>query len=76
MSGQQSFSVTILRRPWLEWVLWAVWLAAELFLLQNAVASSEELEPRAAMLFSAACGVGLAAGAIVWWARRQRLLRP
>ncbi|MCB9444509.1 MAG: hypothetical protein H6669_09760, partial [Ardenticatenaceae bacterium] len=46
MSDKYTFSVK--KRPLGEWVLWALWLLLEIFVLQNAVASSQELEPRAA----------------------------
>ncbi len=67
---------TVLRRPWYEWLLWAVWLAFEVFVLQNAVASGSELEPRAATIFWLIFAAGFVGGAIVWIARRARLLKP
>jgi hypothetical protein len=69
------FKIEIARRPWYEWLLWAVWLFVEIELLQNALASGAELEPRAAAIFWIMFGVLLLGGVIVWVARRSRLLK-
>jgi len=63
------------RRPWYEWIFWALWLVCEVFLLQNAVASARELEPRASAIFWILFTVVLVGGVIVWFARRARLLK-
>jgi hypothetical protein len=68
-------SINVVKRPWYEWALWAVWFLAEIFVAQNAIASSQELEPRAATIFWMVFGVLLLAGAIVWFVRRARLLK-
>jgi uncharacterized membrane protein len=60
------------KRPWYEWVLWAIWLLAVIFLLQNAVASGQELEPRAATIFWIIFAVLLLAGGVVWYLRRGK----
>jgi hypothetical protein len=60
------------KRPWYEWVLWAIWLLAVIFLLQNAVASGQELEPRAAIIFWVTFFVFLLAGGVVWYLRRGK----
>lgn len=70
MSDQ--ITIQIKKRRWYEWVLWALWLFLEIFLLQNAIASGQELEPRAAMIFWASFFVLLLVGAIVWYLRRVR----
>lgn len=75
MPAGGSFGSKPVRRPWLEWILWTVWLAFELVVLQNAVASAQELEPRASMIFWILFAVLLVGGAIVWFARRARLLK-
>jgi hypothetical protein len=74
MSDKSSDQIVIKikQRPWYEWVAWAVWLLAELFLLQNAIASHQELEPRAATIFWVMFGVLLLAGLIVWFTRRVK----
>jgi hypothetical protein len=70
-----NFKIEIARRPWYEWLLWAIWLFVEIVLLQNALASGAELEPRAATIFWIMFGVLLLGGVIVWFARRSRLLK-
>ena len=64
-----------MKRPWYEWVLWAVWFLVELFVLQNAIASGSELEPRAASIFWMTFVVLLLGGGIVWFVRRARLAK-
>jgi hypothetical protein len=61
--------------PWYEWLVWAIWLLVEVVLLQNALASGAELEPRAASIFWITFGVLLLGGVIVWITRRARLLK-
>ncbi|MEP7355613.1 MAG: hypothetical protein ABI847_00075 [Anaerolineales bacterium] len=73
MSNMQS--VNIIKRPWYEWVLWAVWFVADIFVLQNALASGRELEPRAATLFWITFVILLLGGGIVYFIRRARLLK-
>lgn len=71
----KTFSIQIMKRPWYEWALWAVWLLVELFVLQNAMASGAELEPRAASIFWMTFVVLLLGGGIVWFVRRARLMK-
>ena len=71
----KTFSIQIMKRPWYEWALWVVWLAVELFVLQNAMASGAELEPRAASIFWMTFVVLLLGGGIVWFVRRARLMK-
>ena len=68
----QTISITIAKRPWYEWLLWALWVVAEVFIAQNAIASSQELEPQAALIFWVTFAVLLVGGAIVWFVRRNR----
>jgi len=68
----EKYVIEIKKRPWYEWLLWAAWLFAEVFILQNAIASKSELEPRAATLFWVTFFVLLVAGAIVWFMRRNK----
>ena len=72
MSDKQM-TISISKRPWYEWLLWAVWFVASLFVLQNAIASGQELEPRAAMLFWITFVILLLGGGIVYFIRRARL---
>lgn len=68
-------SINVVKRPWYEWVLWAAWFLVEIFVAQNAIASSSELEPRAASIFWMTFGVLLLAGVIVWFIRRAALTK-
>lgn len=70
-----KIEIQVYKRPWYEWVLWAVWLFLEIFLVQNAIASQTEFEPRASMLFWMSFAVLLIAGLIVWFLRRSRFSR-
>lgn len=65
-----KYVIEIKKRPWSEWLLWAVWLFAEISVLQMAVSSRAELEPRPATIFWMIFFVLLIAGAIVWFMRR------
>ena len=58
-----------IKRPWYEWIGWAVWLAITILFLQTAIASGAEVEPQAAMISFALVAV-LLAFAIVIWGRR------
>jgi hypothetical protein len=75
MNDKGTFKIEIARRSWYEWLLWALWFVAEIFFLQNAIYSGQELEPRAATIFWVVFGILLLAGAIVWFSRRARLSR-
>lgn len=74
-SVQKTYSINVIKRPWYEWVLWALWFVAEIFIAQNALASTAELEPRAATIFWMTFVVLLLAGGIVWFVRRARLTK-
>lgn len=67
-----KYVIEIKKRPWYEWLLWAGWLIVELALLQMAVASKSELEPRAQTLFWISFFVILIGGAVVWYMRRTK----
>lgn len=62
----------IRQRPWYEWLAWLVWLILLAFLVQNAIGSSAEMEPRAAMIFWVSAGVLLLAGIVVGIVRSKR----
>lgn len=66
-----KYVIEIKKRPWYEWLLWAIWLAVEVFVLQCAVASGTELEPRAATIFWVTFFVLLVGAAVVWFMRRS-----
>jgi hypothetical protein len=66
-----NYTIQVKKRPWYAWLLAAIWLALEIFLVQNAVASSRELEPQAAMIFWISFAVLLVVGLVVWFIRRE-----
>lgn len=68
----EKYVIEIKKRAWYEWLLWAIWFLVEIFVLQNAIASGAELEPRAATLFWVIFFVLLVAGGVVWYLRRDK----
>jgi hypothetical protein len=75
MSDDKEYLIIkIARRPWYEWLLWGIWFFLELIFLQAAVASHQELELRAAMVYWLIFGVLSLAGFVFWVIRRARLL--
>lgn len=70
MTEKITFELT--KRPWYEWLLWAIWLFAMVFTLQNAVASGAEIEARAATTFWISFFVLLIGGGVVWYVRRPK----
>jgi len=72
MDEKQNYMLRIAKRPWYEWVLWAVWAFGLVFILQNAITSGAELEPRAATIFWVTFIVWLLGGLVVWYIRRNK----
>ena len=68
----ENHTIEIKKRSWWEWLLTAIWLFAELFILQNAITSGAELEPRAATIFWVMFFVLLVAGAVIWYLRKDK----
>ena len=68
----ENYTIEVKKRPWYEWLLWAIWILVEIFLLQSALASGRELEPRAATIFWIAFFVLLLGGGVVWYLRRDK----
>jgi len=68
----EKYVIEIKKRSWKEWLMWAIWLFAEVSILQMARASSAELEPRAGAIFWVTFFVLLIAGVIVWFMRRNK----
>lgn len=68
----ENHVVKVKKRPWYEWILWGIWAVILLFILQNAVASGSELEPRATMIFWVSFAVWLLAGVVIWFIRRSK----
>jgi hypothetical protein len=65
------YNIQLKKRPWYVWILWAVWFALLIFIAQNAVASSQELESRAATTFWISFAVVFVAGLVVAIVRRN-----
>jgi hypothetical protein len=70
--SEEKYVIEIRKRPFYEWILWAGWLFLLVFLVQNAVASGVELEPRAATIFWVSFVVFLLGGGVVWFMRRNQ----
>ncbi len=71
---QRQIVIVIARRAWYEWLMWAIWFFLGLFFMQNALASHQELEPRAATIYWLIFAVLLLGGIIVWLVRRNRMI--
>lgn len=67
----ENVVVKVKKRAWYVWAGWAAWFLLLVFLAQNALASADELETRAAMIFWISFAVVLIAGAVVWFVRRE-----
>lgn len=67
----ENLVIKVKKRPWYEWLLWAVWLFVLVFVMQNALTSGQELEARAATIFWVSFVVWLLAGVVVWFIRRE-----
>ena len=67
-----KYVIEIKKRPWYEWLLWAIWLIVEIFTVQCAIASKAELEPRAAVIFWIFAVVLLVGAVVVWFMRRSQ----
>ena len=70
MANKDNYQIKIRRRPWYEWLLWALWLVFLIISLQSAVASHQEFEPRAAVIYWMFFALLLLAGIVVWLVRR------
>ena len=66
------FGINIKSRPIGEWLLWLLWLLVEIFMLQNATASSTELQSTAGTIFWVIFAVLLVAGIVVWTIRKPK----
>ena len=64
--------IEIKKRPWYVWLLTAGWIVLLVAIAQNAIASGQELEPRAATIFWVSFLVVLLAGGAIWFVRRNQ----
>ena len=69
--AEDKIVLEVNKRPWYAWITWAVWFVLLVFLAQNAIASGNEIEPRAAAIFWVSFAVVLIAGGVVWFMRRN-----
>jgi uncharacterized membrane protein len=60
------------KRPWYEWLVWLGWIVLIVFLVQNAMGSSTELEPRAAIIFWVSTAVVVLAGLVIGFVRSRQ----
>ncbi|MFP3852936.1 MAG: hypothetical protein ACLFWD_01440 [Anaerolineales bacterium] len=59
-------TVKIRKRPWWMWALAGLWLLAEIFILQTAIASHWEFEPQAAAINWVIFALLLGGGVGLW----------
>lgn len=69
--SEEAITVQVKKRAWYVWLLWAAWFALLVFTAQNALASGQEMEARAATIFWITFAVLLIAGGVVWFVRRN-----
>ncbi len=67
-----KMTIAIRKRSWIEWSGWAIWFVGILLIVQNAIGSAQELEPRAALILWVSLAVWLLAGLVVWFVRKDR----
>lgn len=65
--------LTIYKRSFAEWTSWLVWFLFMIFILQNAIASGQENEQRASMIFWILFGILMLGGMIVYIVRKIEL---
>lgn len=70
--SDKYYTFSVKKRPLIEWILWVLWLFLEIFVMQNAIASGQELEPRAAAIFWVTFVVLTLGGTVVWFIRRNK----
>ena len=64
--------IEIKKRTWYVYILGAAWIVLLVTIAQNALASGQELEPRAATIFWVSFVVVLLAGVAIWFVRRNQ----
>jgi hypothetical protein len=68
----EKIVIQINKRPWYEWLLWAIWAVLLVSILQMAISSGPELEPRAGSIFWVSFFVVLIGGGVTWFMRRSK----
>ncbi len=69
---KENIHIVVKPRKWYEWVLWTGWGFFILFFLQNTIASYQEYEPRAAILYAMILVILILGGIILWFVRRHQ----
>lgn len=69
--AENSYVVEVKKRAWYAWLGWIAWFALLVFLAQNAIGSSQEIEPRATAIFWISFAVVLIGGGVVWFVGRN-----
>jgi len=64
--------IEIRKRPLYVYVIGLLWIGLIGFLAQNAIASAQELEPRAATIFWVSAAVVLLAGVVIAFLRSRK----
>jgi hypothetical protein len=70
----ENYTIFISHRPWYQWVILVFWFVLEIIFLQAGIASFEELEPRAGVIFIALFGILLLGAIVLWIIRKQKLI--
>ena len=71
---EEEIHLKIKRRKWYEWLLWGLWGCFIVFFFQNTLASQQEYEPRAAILYAMILIILVLGGVIIWFVRRNQPL--
>jgi hypothetical protein len=71
---KDPYVIRIDRRLWYIWLIWGIWLLLVVFFLQGALASIQEHEPRASILFLGFFTALVLTAVIYWIIRKNKLL--
>jgi hypothetical protein len=74
MNDEENTAASQEERVWWERPLIAIWAFLLIIFLQSTIASYQELEPRAAVLFAGMFFTLLISGLIVWAIRKNKLI--
>ena len=74
MNDEENTAATQEKRVWWERPLIAIWVFLQVIFLQSSIASFQEREPRAAVLFAGMFFTLLISGLIIWAIRKNKLI--